>query len=43
MVLSNDGHGERPRWQIDEGLARGALVHCGFDNDVGGNLLWRQV
>ncbi len=43
MVLSNDGHGELPRRQIEEGLDRGALVHCGFDNDAGGNKLWAQV
>jgi len=43
MVLSNDGHGDLPKRQIDEGLARGALVHCGFDNDAGGNKLWVQV
>jgi len=41
--VSNDGHGELPRRQIEEGLARGALVHCGFDNDAGGDLLWAQV
>jgi len=41
--VSNDGHGELPRRQIDEGLARGALVHCGFDNDAGGDKLWAQV
>jgi len=34
MVLSNDGHGKLPRRRIEEGLARGALVHCGFDNDA---------
>jgi len=33
--VSTDGHGSLPRRQIDEGLARGALVHCGFDNDAG--------
>jgi len=43
VFLSNDGHGELPRRQIEEGLARGALVHCGFDNDAGGDLLWKQV
>jgi len=43
VFLSNDGHGELPRRQIDEGLARQALVHCGFDNDAGGNKLWAQV
>ncbi len=43
VFLSNDGHGELPRRQIEEGLARGALVHCGFDNDAGGNKLWQQV
>jgi len=41
--VSNDGHGELPRRQIEEGLARGALVHCGFDNDAGGDTLWKQV
>jgi len=41
--VSNDGHGELPRRQIEEGLARGALVHCGFDNDAGGDKLWAQV
>jgi len=41
--VSNDGHGELPRRQIEEGLARGALVHCGFDNDGGGDKLWAQV
>ncbi len=43
VFLSNDGHGDLPKRQIDEGLARGALVHCGFDNDAGGNKLWQQV
>ncbi len=43
IFMSNDGHGELPRRQIGEGLARGALVHCGFDNDAGGDLLWAQV
>jgi len=43
VFLSNDGHGELPRRQIEEGLARGALVHCGFDNDAGGAKLWAQV
>ncbi len=43
MFLSNGGHGELPRRQIEEGLDRGALVHCGFDNDAGGNKLWAQV
>ena len=43
MFLSNDGHGELTRRQIDEGLARQALVHCGFDNDAGGATLWAQV
>jgi len=43
IFVSNDGHGELPRRQIEEGLARGALVHCGFDNDAGGDLLWAQV
>ncbi len=43
VFLSTDGHGELPTRQIDEGLARQALVHCGFDNDAGGNKLWAQV
>jgi len=43
VFLSNDGHGELPKRQIEEGLAKGALVHCGFDNDAGGNKLWQQV
>jgi len=43
VFLSNDGHGDLPKRQIEEGLARGALVHCGFDNDAGGNKLWAQV
>jgi len=43
VFLSNDGHGELPRRQIEEGLARGALVHCGFDNDAGGHKLGQQV
>jgi len=43
VVLSNDGHGGLPRQQIEEGLVRGALVHCGFDNDAGGDKLWAQV
>jgi len=43
VFLSNDGHGDLPKRQIDEGLARGALVHCGFDNDAGGHKLWQQV
>ncbi len=40
---STDGHGELPRRQIDEGLARHALVHCSFDNDAGGTTLWKWV
>jgi len=43
VFLSNDGHGDLPRRQIDASLTRGALVHCGFDNDAGGNKLWEQV
>lgn len=43
MCLSNDGHGELPQRQIDEGLARQGLVHCGFDNDAGGTKLGAQV
>jgi len=43
VFLSNDGHGELPRRQIEEGLARQALVHCGFDNDGGGHKLWAAV
>jgi len=41
--VSNDGHGDLPKRQIGEGLARQARVHCGFDNDAGGNKLWAQV
>jgi len=43
VFLSNDGHGDLPRRQIEEGLARQALVHCGFDNDGGGHKLWAAV
>jgi len=43
VFLSNDGHGDLPKRQIEEGLARQALVHCGFDNDAGGAKLWAQV
>ncbi len=43
VFLSNDGHGDLPKREIEEGLARQALVHCGFDNDAGGNKLWAQV
>ncbi len=43
VFLSNDGHGELPKRQIEEGLARQALVHCGFDNDGGGHKLWAAV
>ena len=43
VFLSNDGHGDLPKRQIEEGLDRGALVHCGFDNDTGGTKLWQQV
>ncbi len=42
-VVSNDGHGDLPKRQIEEGLARGALVRCGFDNDEGGAKLWAAV
>ena len=41
--MSNDGHGDLPKRQIEEGLARQALVHCGFDNDGGGHKLWAAV
>ncbi len=41
--VSNDGHGDLPRRQIDAGLAHHALVHCGFDNDAGGATLWERV
>jgi len=41
--LSTDGHGALPRREIDAALARGALVHCAFDNDQGGAKLWAQV
>jgi len=41
--VSTDGHGDLPRRQIDEGLARHALVHCGFDSDKDGQTLWARV
>jgi len=41
--ISTDGHGEIPRRHIDEGLAARGLVHCGFDNDKGGDTLWARV
>ncbi len=43
MALSNHDHGKLSRRLIDEGLPRQPLVHCGFDNDIGGNKLWAQV
>jgi len=43
VFMSNDGHGELPRRQIDEALADRGMVWCGFDNDAGGNKLWAQV
>ncbi len=43
MFLSNNGHSELPHRRIEEGLSRGALVYCGFDNDAGGHKLWAQV
>ncbi len=31
MAVPNDGPGEAPRWQIDEGLGGGAPMRWGFD------------
>jgi len=43
VFISTDGHGELPRRWIDDGLERRGLIHCGFDNDRGGDTLWRRV
>jgi len=40
---STDGHGELPTRQIAEGLARHALIHCGFDHDRDGEKMWARV
>jgi len=40
---STDGHGEFPARQIAEGLARHALIHCGFDHDRDGEKMWTRV
>jgi len=43
VFASTDGHGELPTRQVDDGLARHALIHCGFDRDAGGDTLWARV
>jgi len=43
VFVSTDGHGELPRRWIDDGLERRGLIHCGFDNDRGGDTLWKRV
>ncbi len=43
IFISTDGHGILPTRQIDEGLERRAVVHCGFDRDRGGETLWERV
>ena len=43
IVISTDGHGSLPARQIDEGLARRAVTHCGFDRDRGGETMWARV
>jgi len=43
IYISLDGHGGLPARQIDEGLGRRAVVHCGFDRDRGGDTMWERV
>ena len=43
VFISTDGHGELPRRWIDDGLERRGVIHCGFDNDRGGDVLWKRV
>jgi len=43
VFASTDGHGDLPTRQVDDGLARHALIHCGFDRDAGGDTLWARV
>jgi hypothetical protein len=43
IYISLDGHGGVPARQIDEGLGRRAVVHCGFDRDRGGDTMWERV
>ena len=43
IFTSTDGHGSLPARQIDEGLSRRAVVHCGFDRDRGGDTMWERV
>ncbi len=43
IFISTDGHGTLPVRQIDDGLARRAVIHCGFDRDRGGDTLWERV
>jgi len=43
IFISTDGHGSLPARQIDEGLERRAVVHCGFDRDRSGETMWERV
>jgi len=43
LFISTDGHGSLPARQIDEGLDRRAVVHCGFDRDRSGETMWERV
>jgi len=43
IFISTDGHGSLPTRQIDEGLERRAVVHCGFDRDRSGETMWERV
>jgi len=43
IFISTDGHGSLPTRQIDAGLDRRAVVHCGFDRDRSGETMWERV
>jgi hypothetical protein len=43
IFISTDGHGSLPARQIDAGLERRAVVHCGFDRDRSGEAMWERV
>jgi len=43
IFISTDGHGSLPARQIDEGLERRAVIHCGFDRDRSGETLWEET
>jgi len=43
IFISTDGHGSLPTRQIDAGLERRAVVHCGFDRDRSGEIMWERV